>query len=76
MRLYRVAAPGEPARDHFEGIFVGLDDQMRIALEFSGGSGFGDPKERDPEAIRRDLIEELVSPEDACKEYGWKGGPV
>ena len=76
MRLYSMAASGEPARDHFEGVFVDLDDKMRITLELPGGSGFGDPGERDPKAIRRDLIEELVSPEGACKEYGWKGGLV
>ncbi len=40
-----------------------------VVIEMPGGSGFGAPSERDPEAIRRDLEEGLVSEEGAAA-YG------
>ena len=36
----------------------------------SGGGGFGDPLERDPEAVKEDVIDEYVSIERAEKDYG------
>lgn len=36
----------------------------------SGGGGFGDPLERDPEAVREDVIDEYVSIERAERDYG------
>ena len=41
-----------------------------IYTETPGGGGWGDPKERDPEAVRRDIISELVSVERARDIYG------
>ncbi|MDX6591317.1 MAG: N-methylhydantoinase [Gaiellales bacterium] len=35
-----------------------------------GGGGFGDPSERDPELVARDLAERLVTPEEARATYG------
>jgi N-methylhydantoinase B len=35
-----------------------------------GGGGFGDPFERDPEQIMRDVADELVSVDKAMIEYG------
>jgi N-methylhydantoinase B len=35
-----------------------------------GGGGFGDPRERDPEAVRRDLRDGMVSPDTAREVYG------
>ena len=35
-----------------------------------GGGGFGDPLERDPDLVRADLRDELVSPERARGDYG------
>jgi N-methylhydantoinase B len=34
------------------------------------GGGYGDPLERDPEAVRQDVIDGIVSPESAGREYG------
>ena len=34
------------------------------------GGGYGDPLERDPEAVRQDVINGVVSPESAGREYG------
>ncbi|ELY38987.1 hydantoinase B/oxoprolinase family protein [Natronorubrum tibetense] len=36
----------------------------------SGGGGFGDPLERDPEAVREDVIDDYVSIERAETDYG------
>lgn len=41
-------------------------------LDKAGGGGYGDPKKRDPEAIRRDLAEGYVTPEGAKKDYGFE----
>ena len=38
--------------------------------EMSGGGGYGDPLERDPEGVLRDVIEEKVTREHAEREYG------
>ena len=36
----------------------------------SGGGGFGDPLEREPERVLQDVIEEKVTPEHARSAYG------
>jgi len=36
----------------------------------SGGGGWGDPLDRDPAMVRWDVIEELVSAENARSDYG------
>ena len=38
--------------------------------EMSGGGGYGDPLERDPGDVLRDVIEEKVTPEHAERAYG------
>jgi N-methylhydantoinase B len=45
----------------------------RIAvLELPGGAGYGDPRERDPELIRRDLRRGYITPEAAKRHYGFE----
>lgn len=44
----------------------------RVTFNFAGGGGFGDPAERDPAALERDLMLGLVTPEAAEREYGMK----
>jgi N-methylhydantoinase B len=46
-----------PAREH-------------LVLKLPGGGGYGDPLERDPELVRRDVEDGLVSPERALEAYG------
>ncbi len=38
--------------------------------ELAGGGGWGDPLERPPEAVARDVLNELLSPEGAERDYG------
>ncbi len=43
----------------------------RLILETPGGGGLGDPSERDPAAVERDVRDGLVSEAVARCEYGW-----
>lgn len=42
----------------------------KTAYQFGGGGGFGDPLERDPAAVRDDVLDELVSLNAAREDYG------
>jgi N-methylhydantoinase B len=42
----------------------------RLSIESPGGGGFGDPLDRDVDAVVRDVLDELVSVEAAQAEYG------
>jgi N-methylhydantoinase B len=42
----------------------------RLTMRFGGGAGYGNPHERDPEAIRRDVEDGYVSREAALRDYG------
>jgi N-methylhydantoinase B len=41
-----------------------------IRLELPGGGGFGDPRTRDPERVRDDVLDGLITAEDARRDYG------
>lgn len=41
----------------------------RLILHYAGGGGFGDPAERDPDALRSDVLNGYVSREAADSEY-------
>ena len=41
-----------------------------ISFYSAGGGGYGDPLERDPQAVERDVLYGYVSVESAAKEYG------
>jgi N-methylhydantoinase B len=47
---------------------VGEDDALYV--RWNGAGGYGDPLERDPEAVLRDIAEGVVSPESAASLYG------
>jgi N-methylhydantoinase B len=44
----------------------------RFLLQSAGGGGYGDPRERDRAALKRDIAEGYVSAEAAAREYGAK----
>jgi N-methylhydantoinase B len=44
----------------------------RVHLIAPGGGGYGDPAERDPSAIRDDILEGYVSPQAAAADYGFR----
>ncbi len=43
---------------------------QRIMYDYGGGGGWGDPLERDPEAVLDDVLDEYVSIEGARRDYG------
>jgi N-methylhydantoinase B len=47
---------------------LGRGDRIRVVTP--GGGGWGDPSDRDPEAVRRDVAEGLVTPGRARDVYG------
>ena len=47
-----------------------LKPGSRIAYQFGGGGGFGPRHQRDPEAVRLDVLDELVSMQAARDVYG------
>lgn len=49
--------------------FIELADGERIVSITAGGGGYGPPRERDPQLVRRDVIEGWVSPERARDVY-------
>jgi N-methylhydantoinase B len=42
----------------------------RIMYDYGGGGGWGDPLERDPQAVLDDVLDEYVSVEGASRDYG------
>jgi len=42
----------------------------RVLLQLPGGGGFGNPRRRDPELVRADVLDELISREAARDDYG------
>jgi N-methylhydantoinase B len=56
-----------------------MESGQRLVMGLPGGGGLGDPKRRDPEAVRRDVLDGLVSVGVAREVYGvaiGKGGEV
>lgn len=51
----------------FQGVLLSPGD--RIVIETAGGGGWGDPKERDPELIRSDVVNGFISVERAREIY-------
>ncbi|MFA5869821.1 MAG: hydantoinase B/oxoprolinase family protein, partial [Candidatus Bathyarchaeia archaeon] len=49
-----------------------------LVVHTPGGGGYGDPLKRDPKLVLRDVLNGLVSPESAERDYGVKivGGKV
>ena len=47
-----------------------IDEGQRLRLVGPGGGGWGDPMEREPEKVRADVLDDLVSAERAREIYG------
>jgi len=50
--------------------FVRVEPGDRLLYETAGGGGWGDPLQRDPEAVRGDVVRGFVSVEHARRGYG------
>ena len=49
---------------------VELMPEQLLVIGLPGGGGLGDPRERDPELVRQDVLDGLVSVEQARDAYG------
>ena len=49
---------------------IPLETEDKVIVTAGGGGGYGDPLERNPKAVRRDVIEGYVSLEHARLDYG------
>jgi N-methylhydantoinase B len=49
---------------------VALEEGDRVRSVTGTGGGFGDPREREPERVRADVLDGYVAPEDASQIYG------
>jgi N-methylhydantoinase B len=43
---------------------------QRIMFDYGGGGGWGDPLDREPQAVLDDVLDEYVSVEGASRDYG------
>ena len=75
-------ADGPPLYDELAGEEEVLPQQMPphpiragdvVYVRGMGGGGYGDPRERDPEKVREDVADGLVSEEAARRVYGGRG---
>jgi len=48
----------------------------RVKLEFPGGAGYGDPTQRDPKLVRRDLARGYISAEAAKRDYAMSDAEI
>jgi N-methylhydantoinase B len=49
---------------------IWVEPETELVMGLPGGGGFGDPLERDPDLVRADVLNELVSLEGARDHYG------
>jgi N-methylhydantoinase B len=77
----RGGTPGEPGgyllrQPHEQSFTLMAGSHIQVPIDAAaivrtgGGGGWGDPLDRDPEAVRHDVVEEFISPESARATYG------
>jgi N-methylhydantoinase B len=67
---YLMRLPGESDFKLMRGSHVAVPVGAEAIVRTGGGGGWGNPLERDPEAVRRDVIEEMISESSALENYG------
>ena len=70
LRLYKIDPDGTEVPLDSKQTNHAMAPGSVLVWEQACGGGYGDPLERDPEAVLRDVREELVSLEDAREHYG------
>jgi N-methylhydantoinase B len=60
----------DPFRVQHTADWVPIGAGQRIKYDYGGGGGWGDPLERDPDAVLDDVLDEYVSVDGAAREYG------
>ena len=60
----------DPFRVAHTADWVPMEAGDRIMFDYGGGGGWGDPLDRDPQAVLDDVLDEYVSVEGARRDYG------
>jgi N-methylhydantoinase B len=50
--------------------YVPMEAGNTLVYDYGGGGGWGDPLDRDPQAVLDDVLDEYVSIEGAARDYG------
>ncbi len=64
-----IELPDGTRSSHAKATRVRIPEGARVHLHTGGGGGFGDPAQRDPEAVRRDLRAGYITPGHARTHY-------
>jgi N-methylhydantoinase B len=67
---YLLRLPQENEFQSVGGAHRPVPAHAEVIVRTGGGGGWGDPLKRDPERVRADVLEELISPEAARTQYG------
>jgi N-methylhydantoinase B len=67
---YLLRLPGESEVRSMAGSHHLVPVNSEVVVRTGGGGGWGDPLDRDPAAVRMDVVEELVSKQSAEADYG------
>jgi N-methylhydantoinase B len=67
---YLLRLPGESEFTSMAASHHPVPVHAEVVVRTGGGGGWGDPRERDPEAVRVDVIEEFISRGSAREDYG------
>src|SRR5438132_10305106 len=67
---YYLRQPGESEYRAMHGSHKPVTANSEVIVRTGGGGGWGEPLEREPERVRRDVLEEFVSKEAAEEIYG------
>ncbi len=67
---YLMRLPGEETFTPMRGAHVAVPIGAEAIVRTGGGGGWGDPLERDPNAVQHDVAEEFISEEAALRDYG------
>jgi N-methylhydantoinase B len=62
--------PGQDSREIGAKVTIGITKEDEFSYTLPGGGGWGDPLDRDPAAVVRDLRNEIITREAAREEYG------
>ena len=60
----------DPYRVEHTANYVPIAAGERIMYDYGGGGGWGNPLDRDPQAVLDDVLDEYVSVEGAERDYG------
>jgi len=70
LRLTRIDPDGAEHALHSKHTNFTMEPGSALRWQQSCGGGYGDPLERDPQAVLRDWLDELISAEGARNDYG------